>query len=108
MEVYAKHLSSNFSTSSLVKDAEAILVKTPHKLVQSISKAIGRKLLMTNAASIFANHDQDLDVTSSDKLSEHFNIGPQFELIASASLNLDNCSKGIFFKRMVFVKMVWT
>ena len=40
IEVYCKLINANNSTSTLVKDAEEFLGKTPQKIVRSISKGM--------------------------------------------------------------------
>ena len=62
--------------------------KTPQKIVRSISKAVGKKLLMHNLPSMF-NDDLPKDKTVSEEV---FNVGPKFEMIASANLTLEHCS----------------
>ena len=92
IEVYAKCLSmKNSSASNLVKDAENILGKTPQKLVQSISKAVGKKLLMHN----FANILKEEDTKSKTEVPEDIlKVGPKFEMIASVTLKLEDASPG--------------
>ena len=95
IEVYAKLLKSDSNTaSSLVKDAENILGKTPQKLVQSISKAVGKKLIMHNVANILKEEEKNnpYSPSVSDAI---FKVGPKFEMIATVTLRLDDCSKGI-------------
>ena len=92
VEIYSKLVSSSTSTSSLVKDAETLLGKTPQKIVKSISKAVGRKLLMHNLPSVFYSGSSDTALNK--ELDNVFNVGPKFELIASATLSLDQCSNG--------------
>ena len=62
--------------------AESFLGKTPQKLVQSISKAVGKKLLMHSNS--FGQSDE----------IDALNVGPRFEMIASVTLRLDDCSNG--------------
>ena len=70
------------SSSSLVKEVG----KTPQKIVRSISKAVGKKLLaMQNVTS--AGHLDEEDCVKDC-------IGPKFEMIASVTLKLDDCSNG--------------
>ena len=91
IEVYSKLLNGNISTSSLVKEAEDFLGKTPQKIVRSISKAVGKKLLMSNVMS-----SEDLNPKQEKQLSDEvFNVGPKFEMIASVTLNIDNCSHDV-------------
>ena len=80
IEVYAKLLSSG----------ETELGKTPQKLVQSISKAVGNKLLMHNVANILKDESkkETFDVETVLK------IGPKFQQIACVTLTLENCSNG--------------
>lgn len=93
IEVYSKLLNGNNSTSSLVKEAEDFLGKTPQKIVRSISKAVGKKLLMSN--NVMSNNE-DLNPKQEKQLSEEvFNVGPKFEMIASVTLNIDNCSHDV-------------
>jgi len=94
IEVYAKLLKSDSNTaSSLVKDAENILGKTPQKLVQSISKAVGKKLLMHNVANILKEEEKNpYSPSVSDTV---FKVGPKFEMIATVTLRLDECSKDV-------------
>ena len=61
--------------------AESFLGKTPQKLVQSISKAVGKKLMHSNS---FGQSDE----------IDALNVGPRFEMIASVTLRLDDCSNG--------------
>lgn len=97
IEVYSKLLKSQSSSSNLAKEsaaaaaAESFLGKTPQKLVQSISKAVGRKLLMQSslASSLANDGDDDIDALTA-------NVGPRFEMIASVTLCLDDCSNGWF------------
>ena len=93
IEVYAKLLKSDSTTaSSLVKDAENILGKTPQKLVRSISKAVGKKLLLHNVANILKEEEKNpYSPSVSDAV---FKVGPKFEMIATVTLRLDECSKG--------------
>ena len=91
IEVYSKLLNGNTSSSSLVKDAEDFLGKTPQKIVRSISKAVGKKLLMQNLPSMF-NDDLPKEKTVSEEV---FNVGPKFEMIASANLTLEHCSQEV-------------
>ena len=51
------------------------LASTPQKVARSLSKAVGKKYLAKN-------------------LQDFEHVGPKFELLASASLTLDNCSEG--------------
>ena len=94
IEVYSKLLNGNNSTSSLVKEAEDFLGKTPQKIVRSISKAVGKKLLMSNVVQSMSNEE---DLPKQEKLlsEEVFNVGPKFEMIASVTLNIDNCSHDV-------------
>ena len=108
IEVYAKLLKSDStSASSLVKDAENILGKTPQKLVQSISKAVGKKLLMHNVANILKEEEKNpYSPSVSDVV---FKVGPKFEMIASVTLRLDECSRGMykdFAEKYDFVKNI--
>ncbi len=84
------------STSSLVKEAEAILGKTTQKICRSIGKAVGKKLI-AGGIPLHLFDDDKKDLKNEDVLHQYENVGPKFELIASASLNLDNCSKGQYF-----------
>ena len=92
---YAKLLKSDSTTaSSLVKDAENILGKTPQKLVRSISKAVGKKLLLHNVANILKEEEKNpYSPSVSDAV---FKVGPKFEMIATVTLRLDECSKGTY------------
>ena len=70
-----------------------ILGKTPQKLVQSISKAVGKKLLMHNVANILKEEEKNpYSPSVSDTV---FKVGPKFEMIATVTLRLDECSKGM-------------
>ena len=94
IEVYSKLLKSQSSSSNLAKEsaaaaAESFLGKTPQKLVQSISKAVGRKLLMQSSLASSLANDDDIDALTA-------NVGPRFEMIASVTLCLDDCSNGWF------------
>ncbi len=95
VEVYAKLLTSS-STSNLVKEAENVLGKTPQKIVRSISKAVGKKLLMHSVASILKETEPTSNVpVKEDAIPEAvFKIGPKFEMIASVTLRIEDCSNG--------------
>ena len=70
-----------------------ILGKTPQKLVQSISKAVGKKLLMHIVANILKEEEKNpYSPSVSDTV---FKVGPKFEMIASVTLNIDNCSHDV-------------
>ena len=74
-----------------------ILGKTPQKLVQSISKAVGKKLLMHNVANILKEEEKNpYSPSVSDAV---FKVGPKFEMIATVTLRLDECSKGMIWHR---------
>lgn len=93
IEVYSKLLKSQSSSSNLAKEsaaaaAESFLGKTPQKLVQSISKAVGRKLLMQSSLASSLANDDDIDALTA-------NVGPRFEMIASVTLCLDDCSNDV-------------
>ena len=70
LEIYAHHLKKEETLSKIAS--------TPQKIAKSIGRAVGKKYLSKNM--------QDF---------EH--IGPKFELIASATLTLDDCSEGKLF-----------
>ena len=55
------------------------IASTPQKIARSISRAVGRSILAGNGKA--ASKDFE-------------NVGPKFELVASANLTLDNCSEG--------------
>lgn len=86
IEIYGKLLSG-----SGVKDAAENLGKTPQKLVQSISKAVGKKLLMHNIANILKEEKED----SSEMNDNLFKVGPKFDMIGCVTLRLDQVSNEV-------------
>ena len=73
-----------------------MILATPQKICRSISRAVGKKLL---ESSNFL--DNDVQPKKKLKVSEHknsdlyyTNVGPKFDMIASATLTLEDCSDG--------------
>jgi hypothetical protein len=88
------------------------ILATPQKICRSISKAVGKKLAESNfSVSFFDKDDQSASSTLSKNRKKsakkesasptvhdpYFtNVGPKFDMIASATLTLDDCSEGMF------------
>jgi hypothetical protein len=80
------------------------ILATPQKICRSISKAVGKKLAENSfSASFFDKEDttsKKLRKASSKTLKTcgddpyYTNIGPKFDMIASATLTLEECSDG--------------
>ena len=81
---------------------------TPQKICRSISKAVGKKLAESNFSAAFFDKDETSSTSSKGRKKStkkesanlsvddpYFtNVGPKFEMIASATLTLDDCSEG--------------
>ena len=86
LEVYS-HLITNDSHGS----SNIISAPTPQKIARSISKAVG-KTILRNFNSRESLKEQENVNFETVKLESLDLIGPKFELIASANLNLEDCS----------------
>ena len=75
IELYSHLLSRDLPSSSFLSTT------TPQKIARSISKAVGKTILASGGGSKAPWKDFE-------------NIGPKFELVASANLTLDDCSEG--------------
>lgn len=81
LEIYAKLLSSGDNSMQ-----ESL--KTPQKLVQSISRAVGKKLLMHNIANILKEEEHEMN-------ENIFKVGPKFDMIGCVTLRLDQVSNEV-------------
>lgn len=73
-----------------------MILATPQKICRSISRAVGKKLL---ESSNFVDNDgqpkKKLKVNEQKNSDLYYtNVGPKFEMIASATLTLEDCSDG--------------
>ena len=77
---------------------------TPQKICRSISKAVGKKFAENSfSASFFDKEETSKKRKTSSKASTsgddpyYSNVGPKFDMIASATLTLEECSDGNFY-----------
>ena len=90
-------MSVNVATSN----AGQMILATPQKICRSISKAVGKKLAENNFSTSFFDKDEtskkkkNSSKSSSTTEDPYFTkVGPKFEMIASATLTLEDCSDG--------------
>ena len=93
------------SVASASSAAAGQILATPQKICRSISKALGKKLAESHFSTSF--FDKEDSSTSRKKSAKNdsansngsedpyfSNVGPKFDMIASATLTLDDCSDG--------------
>jgi hypothetical protein len=89
---------SGTSVASTSAEVGKMILATPQKICRSISRAVGKKLL---ESSNFMDGDglpkKKQKVTEFDQKNSDLyftNVGPKFDMIASATLTLEDCSDG--------------
>lgn len=93
------------SVASASSAAAGQILATPQKICRSISKALGKKLAESHfSTSFFDKEDSSTsrkksaknDSANSNASEDPYfsNVGPKFDMIASATLTLDDCSDG--------------
>lgn len=86
--------------SAATAAAGKMLLATPQKICRSISRAVGKKLMETNFFDLDEHPKKSKASSSKSSGSKgddpYFtNVGPKFDMIASATLTLDDCSNEI-------------
>ena len=88
---------ASVNVSAVSSAAGQRILATPQKICRSISKAVGKKLAENNFSTSFFDKDETSkkkkDLSTVDD-PYYTNVGPKFDMIASATLTLDECSGG--------------